>query len=74
MANYQGPERRTVVAFTRDDSDRLVRIEESVKVVPDLIKRVDKVEAKQNWFAGIGAAIMFVISAILSYFEFHKGG
>ncbi|MDE1829263.1 MAG: hypothetical protein KGI25_02960 [Thaumarchaeota archaeon] len=30
MANYQGPERRAVITFTREDADRLVRLEEKV--------------------------------------------
>lgn len=69
MTNYQGPERRAVVTFTREDSDRLVRIEEAVKIVPDLIKRVEKVERKQSWIAGIGATVVFIISAVLGFFH-----
>lgn len=72
MTNYQGPERRTVVTFTREDSDRLVRIEEAVKAMPDLTERLDKVESKQSWLTGVGATILFIITTVASWFEFHR--
>ncbi len=61
MTDYQGPERRSVVTFTREDSDRLVRIEESVKTVPDLVKRVEKVESKLSCYDCVFTAFLFVI-------------
>lgn len=74
MSNYDGPERRTgerraTVTFTREDSDRLVRIEEAVKIVPNLLERMEKVERRLSWFAGIGAAVMFVLSAVIGFFH-----
>ena len=30
MENYKGPERRTVITFTREDGERLVRLEEKI--------------------------------------------
>lgn len=30
MTDYKGPERRSVITFTREDSDRLVRLEEQL--------------------------------------------
>jgi hypothetical protein len=30
MTEYTGPERRTVITFTREDSDRLVRLEQQI--------------------------------------------
>lgn len=69
MKDYQGPERRTTVTFTREDSDRLVRIEEAVKIVPNVVERIEKLEAKQNWIAGLGAAIVFIISAVIGIFH-----
>lgn len=72
MTNYQGPERRTVVTFTREDSDRLVRIEEAVKAMPDLVERVESLERKQSWLTGIGATIIFIVTTVASWFEFHR--
>lgn len=72
MTNYQGPERRATVTFTREDSDRLVRIEEAVKAMPDLMVRVEKLETKQSWLTGVGATILFLVTTIASWFEFHR--
>ncbi len=30
MTDYKGPERRAVITFTREDSDRLVRLEQQI--------------------------------------------
>lgn len=83
-ADYRGPERRTVITFTREDSDRLVRLESQLKssdakmdtllsainetksnVVSERT-RIDKLENRQSWIMGIGAAVTFIISSVLA--------
>ena len=81
---YKGPERRTVITFTREDSDRLVRLEqqnlaimnqltETHKIVAAQTVRINKIEKLQNWMMGIGSAITFVISTAVFLFTGHKG-
>jgi hypothetical protein len=51
MDNYDGPERRTVV-FTRDDSDRLVRMEQQLvdasNRIQDLIRLIQNQDGRLN--------------------------
>jgi hypothetical protein len=57
--------------FTRDDSERLVRIEEHVKSIPKMEERISRLESKQNWMLGIGSALSFIIALIVSIFGGH---
>lgn len=45
MADYRGPERRTAITFTREDSDRLVRLEGKVDGFFDKLKEHMEQEA-----------------------------
>lgn len=83
MTDYNGPERRAVITFTREDSDRLVRLEEqnlaimtqlteTHKIVAAQTVRINKIEKLQNWMLGIGSAITFIISIVIFLFTGHK--
>lgn len=78
MTDYTGPERRAFITFTREDSDRLVRLEEqnlaimiqlteTHKVVAALAARINKVEKLQSWIMGIGSAITFMITTAVMW-------
>lgn len=65
-----------VVSFTRADSDRLVRLEESVKALAEIKElilkqngRVTKLERKQSWQNGIFTAVVFILSAVIGFFH-----
>lgn len=48
MSGYSGPERRSVITFTREDSDRLVRVEQRLIAADEkLVTFVEKL-AKQD--------------------------
>lgn len=44
MTDYEGPERRSTITFTREDSDRLVRLEQQIVA---LHEKIGSVVAKQ---------------------------
>jgi len=80
MANYQGPDRRSLITFTREDSDRLVRLEQQIidngnkmdTVIAKLSTqddRTSKLENKQSWFAGIFTTIIAILSAVVGLFH-----
>lgn len=82
MTDYKGPERRAVITFTREDSDRLVRLEQqNITIMNQLIEthravatqtaRLNKVERVQNWIMGVGSAIAFVISTLVLFVKGH---
>lgn len=55
MTDYKGPERRAVITFTREDSDRLVRLEQQLEsadtkmdAVLESIAETNKKIAAQN--------------------------
>lgn len=79
-AAYNGPERRSVITFTREDSDRLVRLEqqnltimtqltETHKAFSAQAARLSKLERVQNWMMGVGAAVTFIISSAILFFK-----
>lgn len=64
------------VSFTRADSDRLVRLEESVKALPEIKElilkqngRVSTLERRQSWYTGIFSTILVILSAIIGFFH-----
>lgn len=65
-----------VVSFTRGDSDRLVRLEESVKALTEIKQliinqsgRVARLERKQSWYNGIFSAILVILSGVVGFFH-----
>jgi hypothetical protein len=80
MANYQGPDRRSLITFTREDSDRLVRLEQQLldngKKMDTVIEklssqddRIGKLENKQSWFVGIFTTVVAILSAVVGLFH-----
>jgi hypothetical protein len=69
-----------VIQFLREDSDRLVRVEQMVK---DMSKTLDslsaelakqkadheKTKSRINWLWGVGSAFAFVVTMVITYFR-----
>ena len=78
--SYTGPERRSVITFTREDSERLVRVEQQITElnlqlkmliasVSDQTKRINDLERSQSWLWGLGSAFAFLSTAIVIFIK-----
>lgn len=79
---YTGPERRSVITFTREDSERLVRVEQQVaemnqrlksilESINDQTKRINDLERSQSWLWGLGSAFAFISTAVVIFLKTH---
>jgi 3-methyladenine DNA glycosylase Tag len=77
---YAGPERRSVITFTREDSERLVRVEQQVAEINqrlkailenanDQTKRINDLERSQSWLWGLGSAFAFISTAVVIFLK-----
>lgn len=81
--DYRGPDRRTIITFTREDSDRMVRMEQQLITNNDKIDemithvktqnvRISRLERWKSWATGIGSTVVFLITCALAFVGIHK--
>ena len=82
MGTYTGPERRAIITFTREDSDRLVRVEQQTKTVVEQLAAIDQklesqnnrirnLEHSQSWLWGLGSAFVFIATTVVIFLKTH---